>query len=65
MNREVKGLQFLVNEKNSNLIHKVSIRILREGLKDRPLALCDSQSPRGKCLSPAVKIPYRGPCDSM
>ena len=53
LNNEVKDVQFLVNYSKYNLVHKVNTRILRENLKVR--RICDSQSPRGKRLAPAVK----------
>ena len=57
MNNEVKSLQLLVNYKIISLIHEVNIRFLPESLEVSKI--CDSQYPRGKCLAPAVKIPYR------
>ena len=43
----------------ADIIVKRSLKI-RESLKVS--SICDSQSLRGKCLDPAVKIPYRRPC---
>ena len=41
------------------MVRKFNIRNLRDSLKEN--RICDSQYPRGKCLAPAVKIPYRRP----
>ena len=45
--------------KDYKLVHKFNIRILGDSLKET--RICDGQYPRGKCLAPAVKIPYRRP----
>ena len=45
--------------KDCKFVRKFNIRILRESLKET--RICDSQYPWGKCLAPAVKIPYRRP----
>ena len=63
MNSEVKKPSTLCEMKGYKFVHKFNIRILGESLKET--RICDSQYPRGKCLAPAVKIPYRRPWVAM
>ena len=59
INKKVKGVQFLVNEKNLNLIYKVNIRFIQESLKVSRFVT--SYLPEGNVWPPQSKFLTGGP----